>query len=272
MGLRIAVVVAAGGAHSLLAKLLYSRAPALPSGGGHSTAEMELATRRCTTAGTWLTRCSSWLCWRCGAGTPDASPGGPTRRHGPVDDRPASVLPEQLPLGLLGKEGPGDRTARMPSEDARLERNGRPVAGRHSGGHALPQRRHAGGGAGGLALVAYGGLVRRDVRWVRGELVQAEGRGDLGQRGSFGWSGRGRRVRSRSSAGGRSARTQPVVDHERGHREQAHAERGPAGPITPVHRSRLRRRGWRGQRRWPNAGLSSCAKTRAGCSSSSVWP
>jgi putative membrane protein len=55
MGLRIAVVVAAGGAHSLLAKLLYSRAPALPSGGGHSTAEMELATRRCTTAGTWLT-------------------------------------------------------------------------------------------------------------------------------------------------------------------------------------------------------------------------
>ena len=41
MGLRITVVVAAGGAHSLLAKLLYSRAPALPSGGGHSTAEME---------------------------------------------------------------------------------------------------------------------------------------------------------------------------------------------------------------------------------------
>jgi putative membrane protein len=45
MGLRIAVVVAAGGAHSLLAKLLYSRAPAPTSGGGHSTAEMELASQ-----------------------------------------------------------------------------------------------------------------------------------------------------------------------------------------------------------------------------------
>ena len=45
MGLRIAMVVAAGGAHSLLAKLLYSRAPALPSGGGHSTVEMELASQ-----------------------------------------------------------------------------------------------------------------------------------------------------------------------------------------------------------------------------------
>jgi hypothetical protein len=52
--------------------------------------------------------------------------------------RPASVRPEQFPLGLLGKEGPEDRAARMPSEDATLERNGRPVAGRHSGGQALP--------------------------------------------------------------------------------------------------------------------------------------
>jgi putative membrane protein len=45
MGLRIAVVVAAGGAHSFLAKLLYSRAPALPSGGGQRTAEIELASQ-----------------------------------------------------------------------------------------------------------------------------------------------------------------------------------------------------------------------------------
>lgn len=42
-GVRIAVVIAAGGAHSFLAKLLYSRAPALPPGSDDSTAEIELA-------------------------------------------------------------------------------------------------------------------------------------------------------------------------------------------------------------------------------------
>lgn len=41
--LRVAVLVVAGGAHGFLAKLLYSRAPAWPPGGGHSVAEVEQA-------------------------------------------------------------------------------------------------------------------------------------------------------------------------------------------------------------------------------------
>jgi putative membrane protein len=43
MGTRVAVVIAAGAAHSFLATLVYSRAPGLPVGGGHSTLEIELA-------------------------------------------------------------------------------------------------------------------------------------------------------------------------------------------------------------------------------------
>lgn len=43
MAARIAAVIAAGGAHSFLARLLYSRAPQLPPGSGHGTVEMELA-------------------------------------------------------------------------------------------------------------------------------------------------------------------------------------------------------------------------------------
>jgi putative membrane protein len=42
-GVRIAVVVAAGGAHGFLAKLLFSRAPTLPPGSGHDATEIELA-------------------------------------------------------------------------------------------------------------------------------------------------------------------------------------------------------------------------------------
>jgi putative membrane protein len=43
MRTRIAVVIAAGGAHDFLATLLYSHAPHLPAGGGSTAAEMELA-------------------------------------------------------------------------------------------------------------------------------------------------------------------------------------------------------------------------------------
>ena len=43
MAARIAAVIAAGGAHDFLAQLLYSRAPHLPPGSGHSAVEMELA-------------------------------------------------------------------------------------------------------------------------------------------------------------------------------------------------------------------------------------
>ena len=43
MAARIAVVIAAGGAHDFLARLLYSRAPQLPLGGGHGKVEVELA-------------------------------------------------------------------------------------------------------------------------------------------------------------------------------------------------------------------------------------
>jgi putative membrane protein len=43
MAARIAAVVAAGGAHGFLAQLLYSRAPQLPPGSGHSADEIELA-------------------------------------------------------------------------------------------------------------------------------------------------------------------------------------------------------------------------------------
>jgi putative membrane protein len=40
---RIAAVIAAGGAHSFLAQLLYSHAPNLPPGSGHNTAQVEVA-------------------------------------------------------------------------------------------------------------------------------------------------------------------------------------------------------------------------------------
>jgi putative membrane protein len=43
MAVRLAVVVVAGGLHAFLAKLLYSRAPVLPVGGGHDAAEVEAA-------------------------------------------------------------------------------------------------------------------------------------------------------------------------------------------------------------------------------------
>lgn len=43
MAVRLAVLVVAGGFHAFLAKLLYSRAPALPVGGGHDAAEVEAA-------------------------------------------------------------------------------------------------------------------------------------------------------------------------------------------------------------------------------------
>jgi putative membrane protein len=43
MGMRIAVLIAAGGAHSFLGKLLYAHAPTLPPGSGHSAGEIELA-------------------------------------------------------------------------------------------------------------------------------------------------------------------------------------------------------------------------------------
>jgi putative membrane protein len=43
MAVRLAVLVAAGGFHAFLAKLLYSRAPILPVGGGHDAAEVEAA-------------------------------------------------------------------------------------------------------------------------------------------------------------------------------------------------------------------------------------
>lgn len=43
LALRVGVLVVAGGAHALLAKLLYSRAPAWPPGGGHTVAEVEQA-------------------------------------------------------------------------------------------------------------------------------------------------------------------------------------------------------------------------------------
>jgi putative membrane protein len=45
MAARIAVVIAAGGAHDFLAQVLYSRAPQLPPGSGHSNVEVELATQ-----------------------------------------------------------------------------------------------------------------------------------------------------------------------------------------------------------------------------------
>ena len=41
--MRVAAVVAAGGAHALLAKLLYARAPAWPPGSGHTAAEVQQA-------------------------------------------------------------------------------------------------------------------------------------------------------------------------------------------------------------------------------------
>jgi len=40
---RVGVLVAAGGAHALLAKLLYARAPAWPPGSGHGVAELQQA-------------------------------------------------------------------------------------------------------------------------------------------------------------------------------------------------------------------------------------
>ena len=43
MAVRLAVLVAAGGAHGFLAKLLYSRAPSLPAGSGHDAAAIEAA-------------------------------------------------------------------------------------------------------------------------------------------------------------------------------------------------------------------------------------
>ncbi|WP_147252338.1 cytochrome c oxidase assembly protein [Blastococcus sp. TF02A-30] len=43
MAVRLAVVVVAGGFHAFLAKLLFSRAPVLPVGGGHDAAEVEAA-------------------------------------------------------------------------------------------------------------------------------------------------------------------------------------------------------------------------------------
>jgi putative membrane protein len=43
MAARLAVLVVAGGFHAFLAMLLYSRAPALPVGGGHAAAEVEAA-------------------------------------------------------------------------------------------------------------------------------------------------------------------------------------------------------------------------------------
>jgi len=43
MTARIAAVITAGGLHSFLAQLLYSRAPQLPPGSGHSAVEMERA-------------------------------------------------------------------------------------------------------------------------------------------------------------------------------------------------------------------------------------
>lgn len=43
MAVRVAVLVAAGGAHAFLAKLLYARAPGLPPGSGHGVAEIEVA-------------------------------------------------------------------------------------------------------------------------------------------------------------------------------------------------------------------------------------
>lgn len=42
-GVRVAVLVAAGGAHALLAKLLYARAPGWPPGSGHPVAEVQQA-------------------------------------------------------------------------------------------------------------------------------------------------------------------------------------------------------------------------------------
>lgn len=42
---RLAVLVVAGGCHAFLAKLLYSRAPVLPVGGGHGAAGVEAAAR-----------------------------------------------------------------------------------------------------------------------------------------------------------------------------------------------------------------------------------
>jgi putative membrane protein len=45
MAVRLAVLVVAGGFHAFLAKLLYSRAPVLPAGGGYDAAEVEAAAR-----------------------------------------------------------------------------------------------------------------------------------------------------------------------------------------------------------------------------------
>ena len=42
-GVRVGVLVAAGGAHAALAKLLYARAPAWPPGSGHTAAEVQQA-------------------------------------------------------------------------------------------------------------------------------------------------------------------------------------------------------------------------------------
>ena len=43
MAVRLSVLVATGGAHSFLAKLLYSRAPGLPAGSGHNVSEIQVA-------------------------------------------------------------------------------------------------------------------------------------------------------------------------------------------------------------------------------------
>ncbi|GAA4301616.1 cytochrome c oxidase assembly protein [Blastococcus sp. MG754426] len=43
MAVRLVVLVVAGGLHAFLAKLLFSRAPVLPVGGGHDAAEVEVA-------------------------------------------------------------------------------------------------------------------------------------------------------------------------------------------------------------------------------------
>jgi len=43
MGVRVAAVIVAGGAHGFLAKLLYARAPALPPASGHDAGDLELA-------------------------------------------------------------------------------------------------------------------------------------------------------------------------------------------------------------------------------------
>jgi putative membrane protein len=83
VGVRAAVLVVAGGAHSYLGKLLYARAGELPPGAGHSAAEVEVAARWMYYGGDvveLLLAAALFAAWYRGAGRA-ARPPRPVRRR-----------------------------------------------------------------------------------------------------------------------------------------------------------------------------------------------